>query len=292
MNRPLPHPSVDSLSTGPVDRLPAKARLDLHLHSDRSDGKLPPDELLRRCAEGRLDLVALTDHDLVPSLAAGWQTVAGRRIRVVHGAEVSGVHRGKELHLLVYFPDEMPASFRAFLDGRARFRAERYESARRSIGLPGVTEADAAAFAGARALTRHHLARALVEAGHVGDTAAAFRHFTATRHGHVPPVDVSFVDVIRTARAAGGFTSWAHPSLGDAELWAPALEKEGLQALEASRPGLGLHGRGVLSRLARKLGLLTTGGSDWHGWTGGAPGQYAFPLREAGPLLAVLGIAH
>ena len=273
------------------DKLPARARLDLHLHSTLSDGTLSPEALLKRCAEARLDLVAITDHDLAPQVPAGWQTIAGRRICVVHAAEVSGVWEGKELHLLVYFPGEMPTSFREFLGTRARHRAHRYETARQSIGLPDVAPADDAAWRGERAITRHHLARALVDAGHVGDTAGAFRNWTGSRHGHVPPVDLSWAEALATAREAGGFTSWAHPRFEDARAHTKTFKGMGLQALEAIRPGLGHHGRAVLQRIAHKNGLLVTGGSDWHGWTGGAPGQFAFPLREGKGVMRALGIA-
>lgn len=283
MNQPSAHQ--------PPSRVPDRARLDLHLHSDRSDGVLTPRALLERCATGRLDVIALTDHDLAPDLTAGWHRVGGRWIRVLHAAEVSGVHEGKELHLLVYFPGEMPSSYRDFLTSRARHRASRYEIARASIGLDGVAPADDTARAGGRSLTRHHLARALVASGHVASVGAAFSFYAAQRHGHVPNVDLTYVDAIRIAREAGGFASWAHPSSEDAVAWTRELAAVGLQALEASRPRLGMHGRAVLARLARKHGLLVTGGSDWHGWHGGAPGQFSFPLREARPFLSALDVS-
>jgi 3',5'-nucleoside bisphosphate phosphatase len=283
MNAPVARPKSDPL--------PARARLDLHLHSTLSDGKLEPEALLRRCAEGRLDLVALTDHDLAPRVPSGWQTIAGRRMRVLHAAEVSGVWQGRELHLLVYFPGDMPQRFRDFLQGRAMHRAERYEAARESIGLPGVAPADDAAWRGERAITRHHLSRALVSAGHVGDMPAAFRGYTGSRHGHVPPVNLSWEDAIAEARACGAITSWAHPRFQDAKDFTKTFKGLGLHAIEAIRPGLGHHGRAVLQRIAHKHGLMVTGGSDWHGWTGGAPGQFAFPLREAKALMRALGVA-
>lgn len=283
MTAPVPSPLSDPL--------PPRARLDLHLHSTGSDGKLEPAALLQRCVDGRLDLIALTDHDLAPLLPAGWQDVGGRRIRVLHAAEVSGVWQGRELHLLVYFPGEMPQRFRDFLRGRARHRAERYDAALESIGLPGIAPADAAARRGDRAITRHHLSRALVAAGHVGDMPAAFRSYTGSRHGHVPPVDLPWEDAIAEARACGAVTSWAHPRFEDARAFTKTFKGFGLQALEAIRPGLGQHGRAVLQRIALKHGLMVTGGSDWHGWTGGAPGQFAFPLREAKAMMRALDVA-
>ncbi|MEC7946572.1 MAG: hypothetical protein VX265_03330 [Myxococcota bacterium] len=262
------------------------------MHSTLSDGKLPPDQLLQRCAAGRLDLVALTDHDLAPQLPAGWHTVAGRRIRMLHAAEVSGVWEGRELHLLVYFPGDMPQRFRDFLVSRAQHRAKRYEAARASLGLPGVAPADDAAWRGERAITRHHLSRALVEAGHVGDLPAAFRTYTGSQHGHVPPVDLAWKDAIAEARECGGVTSWAHPRIADAQSCTKTFKQFGLQAIEAIRPGLGHHGRAVLQRIAHKHGLMVTGGSDWHGWTGGSPGQFSFPLREARALMRTLGVPY
>ena len=69
--------------------LPASARVDLHMHSDRSDGRYAPEEVLRRCAAARLDVIALTDHDLPAALPVGPVEQDGRRLIVVHGTEVS-----------------------------------------------------------------------------------------------------------------------------------------------------------------------------------------------------------
>ena len=92
--------------------LHAKSRLDLHIHSNHSDGRYPPEEVLRRASVGGIDVLPLTDHDQPPALKAGPQVVAGRTIRVLHGVEVSAMSGDEELHLLVYFPGEMPEEFR------------------------------------------------------------------------------------------------------------------------------------------------------------------------------------
>jgi hypothetical protein len=245
--------------------------------------------VLARAAAGRIDILALTDHDLPPVLAAGVHEVAGRRVRVLHAAEVSGCHEGREQHLLVYFPGEIPDGYRAFLRVRAAVRAERYDEAVRRLGLtPGVDvpAADAAARAGERALTRHHLVRALRDAGLVPDSRSGFPRVAPV----VPLIDLPFVQAIREARAAGGLTSWAHPSRPDAEAWTRTFVEAGLQALEGARPQQDRSTRNALAKLAERHGLLVTGGSDWHGWHEGAFGMFAFEGERAAAFCEALGL--
>jgi len=267
-----------------------KVRFDLHLHSSRSDGEFSPDEVLRRCARGGLDVIALTDHDIGPAIEAGPVEVEGRRLHVVHGAELSGVHEGEEFHLLVYFSGEMPTPFAEFLRERSSLRARRYDQAIENIGLPGLAPADALANRGDRAVTRLHLSQALVQAGHVRNLREAFKRFTGRQHGLVPSVELDFIEAIEVTRAAGGFTSWAHPSLEAARAHSATFARHGLQALEAWRPRMSAHDRAVLMRMALRHGLLITGGSDWHGWGHPEVGRFAFPERLARPFAEALKI--
>ena len=255
------------------------------MHSTRSDGALAPEALLARCAQGNLDAVAITDHDLPPALPAGWHTVGTRRIRYIHGVELTGHHEGREYHLLAWFSGEMPGAFRDFCSQRARARAQRYDAALASMGLGGMAPADPAAHRGERALGRVHLAQALVESGHVSSVQQAFDVYLSRRHGHVPLAELSFVDAISAAVDAGAFTSWAHPGLLDARRLAGVFAEAGLHALEACRPGLGRLGRGELMSVAHRHRLGVTGGSDWHGWSGARLGEFSFPARLASPFL-------
>jgi 3',5'-nucleoside bisphosphate phosphatase len=240
------------------------ATFDLHLHSSCSDGKLPPEGVLEQAARGGLDVIALTDHDLVGALEPRVHQVGGRAIRVLCGAEISGVHDGREFHLLVYFPQDAPPRFDDFCRRTVRARAERYEVARANIGLPGVRPAPPEAHAGDLALTRHHLARALVEAGHASDLSDAFARYTGS--DNVPRLDLPFVECIREARACGGLTSWAHPPREAVERYLDTFVEAGLHGLEGMRPGLRRTDRRFYKKKARRHGLFLTGGSDSHGW--------------------------
>ena len=275
----------------PLRSLPPGARFDLHLHSDRSDGRLGPGDVLRACAAGGLHAFALTDHDLAPALPAGRQQVGLKTVHILHGAEISGHHEGIELHLLVYFAGPMPDDFRAFCRERSRRRVLRYDGAIERLGLTGLAPADEVARDGRRALTRLHLAQALVEAGHVPDIQSAFERYLGSHRGLVPLIDLSFIDAIRGARAAGGVTSWAHPNLAKAQEWTPTFVEAGLQGLEGLRPGFGRRQRNAFRRLARVNGLFLTGGSDFHGWYPGRLGDFGVHRRELSGFLDALAVA-
>lgn len=258
-------------------------RFDLHLHSDRSDGRYPPDEVLRRCALGGLDVVALTDHDIAPAIAAGTHVVEGRAVRVIAGVEASGVWEGTELHFLVLFPGEFPADFAAFCAARVAGRVDRYEAARARLAFD-LPPPDAASLAGERALTRHHLARALVDQGHAKDLRDAFRRFVGETLGNVPPVDVTADQVIAAGRDAGGVVLWAHPVRDHLHRWLPALVQAGLMGLEGVRPGHNSAERRLARNAARRHDLVLSGGSDWHGWHDLSPGLFAAERNEIATL--------
>jgi predicted metal-dependent phosphoesterase TrpH len=271
--------------------LRASSRLDLHMHSARSDGRYSPEEVLARCSAGGLDVVSLTDHDLATAIPSGGHTIGGRPIHVVAGAEISGTHRGQEHHLLVYFPDTVPHAFLAFCTEQVRARLDRYDAAIRALGLTGVEVADEAAHRGDLSLTRHHLARALVAAGHARDLRDAFARFAGDASVFVPPLPTAFVDAVRIARLHGGVTSWAHPPAAAVREHLAAFVSAGLQGLEGLRPRLTSADRRFYRTMAQRFGLFVTGGSDWHGWHDDDLGLFAVEQQEVRGFVSALGIA-
>lgn len=257
--------------------------LDLHVHSNHSDGKYDPLEVLRLAATGGINVLALSDHDLSPALRPGVHEVEGRSIRVLAAAEVSGAHAGEELHLLVYFPGEPPPEARAFLRERAASRAQRFNEAAERLQLP--ERAPPEAVAGEASLTRFHLAAALAEAGRVKRPSEAW---ALLQRDTVPLIEFTFLEAIRTARSWGGLTSWAHPALADANQHLATFVAAGLQGLEVCRPGLPKPTRNGLKRLAKRYNLLVTGGSDFHGWWPGKLGDFRFEGDQAEAFLARL----
>jgi hypothetical protein len=272
------------MSVLPAD-LRASTTFDLHLHTSASDGRYPLDDVLSRCAGRGLDVVAITDHDLSLDLAPGAHTIDGHRLHVLPGAEISGVHEGREYHLLVYFPTGVPAAFRDFCRRQCDERQTRYAAAVASLGfdLPPPTDA--------RALTRLHLAHALVDAGAVTSRGEAFKTYLGDGHGHVPHLQLPFAEAIRTARRCGGITSWAHPPLDAVRRYLPEFVAAGLQGVELYRPRITSSDRKALKKLARRHGLIVTGGSDWHGWNGDQPGLFRVQSGQLGGFLELLRAA-
>lgn len=272
--------------------LPTNARFDLHMHSLRSDGQQSPQAMATLAANAGLDVIAITDHDCEPVLPWGPTQVAGRSLHIVHAAELSGMHQGRELHLLVYFSAEMPLEFRRLLRSLCLARVHRYEQACLAFGVEGLPPPDEAARAGERALTRTHLAQALIEGGHARDPADAYGRFAGSKAGLVPEVDPTFVALIRMARAVGGLTSWAHPPAEQVAQHLSTFVRAGLQGIETARPKLPGPERAGLQKLAHRHGLIQTGGSDHHGWPNQRPlGQWSFPMREARPFARALKLA-
>ena len=265
-------------------------RYDFHLHTNRSDGQFPPEVVLARCAAAGLGVVALTDHDLPQALSPGEHVFEGRTIRLIAAAEVSGMHDGHELHLLVYFRDAVPEGFRQFCADQVRERAERYQAGRENLQKPGIPEVDAEALAGDRALTRHHLARALVAAGHAKDLREAFAKHVGDSTGMVPPFRLTFQEAIATALSHGGLTSWAHPYHEHLDRYLPTFVKWGLQGVEGIRPSSTSRDRRTARTAAKRHGLFVTGGSDWHGWYDAGPGLFAVERPEIADFLTALGI--
>lgn len=263
-------------------------RFDLHLHTSRSDGQHPPDEVLVRCAKGGLDVVAITDHDIAPPFRAGVHEVDGRAIRVIAGVEASGMHDGAELHLLVYFPGDVPDAFRAFTQAQVSARVERYETGRLALEVE-LPPADAAARSGERALTRHHLARALVAAGACRDIREAFARFLHEGAGNVPKVQVAAGEVIDAAHTSGAVVSWAHPTRDQSQRHLEGLVKLGLDGVEGIRPRASSADRRFFRNAAKRHGLFVTGGSDWHGWYEGEPGLFAVERAEIAAFVERIG---
>jgi 3',5'-nucleoside bisphosphate phosphatase len=252
-------------------------RIDLHTHSSVSDGTESPAELLNTARAAGLAVVALTDHDTT----AGWVAAEEARpagLTVIPGMELScrwfpGDERPISVHLLAYlFDPEHPG----LAEERARLRAERLGRAEKIVaalvadGYPLMWEEIVAGCAGG-VVGRPHVARALVDAGAVGSVDDAFA--TLLHHGspyYVAKADTDVRDGIALVRAAGGVPVFAHGLatkrgrvVGDDAI--AAMAEAGLLGLEVDHPDHAPDERDHLRGVARDLGLLVTGSSDYHG---------------------------
>jgi 3',5'-nucleoside bisphosphate phosphatase len=280
-------------------------RVDLHTHSDASDGTDPPAEVMRRAAAAGLDAVALTDHDTVVghdqarrAVKAEWE--AGRRLTLVPGMELSCRLAGRSVHLLAYLfdPDqpELAAETRRIRDDRV-LRARAMVDRLIDLGVP-VTWDEVAAIAGTAVVGRPHIARAMAAAGAVSSPAEAFTADWIGDGGraYVDRYALEPARAIRLIREAGGVAVIAHPRSGprtsDEEI--AGLAAVGLAGVEVFHPDHDEAERSSLLALTNDLGLVATGGSDDHGTlTGHRIGCETTPARAYQSLIArASGEAH
>lgn len=245
-------------------------RLDLHMHTDCSDGDLSPAELVAAAVEARLDVISITDHDTAAGVSAAVSAAQGTTLRVIPGVELSSTHEGRELHILGYGMDpDSPAILEHGASAR-RKRVARMEAMLERLAREGVevemAAVRAAAGAGAAMMGRPHLAQVLVARGYAETPAQAFDTLIGDDHPSFVPTDLGTpVEAVATIRESGGLAVWAHPPMDMLDGLLPWLVEAGLRGLEAYRPGwLPRRTRQVAAR-AHAHGLCVTGGSDFHG---------------------------
>lgn len=277
-------------------------RIDLHTHSNVSDGTDRPDELVRRAAAAGLDVVAITDHDTVDGWPAARGAGSAENVLVVPGVEMSTRLRGAGVHLLAYLLD--PA-YPPLADELARVRdsrANRLSDMTRLLteaGMP-IDVADVLAVAGtASSIGRPHVADALIAKGYVADRAEAFNRLLAEGGpAYVPRYAPAAGDAVRIVREAGGVAVLAHP-WGRASrrvLSATAiavLAEDGLAGIEIDHEDHGPADRTALREIASAHGLVVTGSSDYHGTgkVGHALGVNTTDPAEFSRLLALARVA-
>jgi predicted metal-dependent phosphoesterase TrpH len=250
----------------------AAVNIDLHTHSNRSDGTLAPAELVQRAAAAGVQVLALTDHDTTAGLDAAGEAARIAGIRLVPGVEVSASWRAQSIHVLGLWVDPTSLPFQKRLETQAERRRQRMRNMCErltKLGLPGK-ELQAAVDAQPGLPTRAHLAAALVAGGHVMRADDAFRKYlgkgkTAHLAADWPPLS----DIVTWIRDAGGVASLAHPgryklSAGARRQMVTEFVAAGGGAIEVVTGANGASHVEASAMLAIKFGLLGSVGSDFH----------------------------
>ncbi len=244
--------------------------VDLHMHSQASDGDYPPAELMKLSkAEGRV-AVALTDHDTMEGIPEARAAARELGMRFVHGVELSVSYGKRDIHLLGYFKGFNPESgFNSYLKNRLEMRARRLKKIVEKLTALGirVKPEEILAEAGEAPVGRPHIARVLMKKGHVGSTQEAFdRYLHNDGPAYVRYEKLAVAEAIVLVHDAGGLAVLAHPgiyNLASADI-SPLVEA-GLDGLEARHSEHTLGHVDVYGKMAGEMGLFITGGSDYHG---------------------------
>ncbi|RRD47418.1 PHP domain-containing protein [Tessaracoccus sp. OH4464_COT-324] len=250
-------------------------RIDLHTHSNVSDGTDTPTTLVHAAISAGLDVIALTDHDTFAGVAEAQE--AGRRsgLKVLNGLEMSTKFGGESVHLLGYGCDPRNADLKAEL---ARIRAGRTERLPRMIeqlqdnGID-ITVDEVYEHAGdASAVGRPHVADILVKKGVVATRAEAFKSWIGVNQpGYAERYACPLEEAIDLIHSARGVAIIAHPWSREsrAVLTAPVLERlvleHQLDGIEVDHQDHDMDTRELLFEMGARLGLIRTGSSDYHG---------------------------
>lgn len=259
---------------------PGTATADLHAHTTRSDGVLEPIELVAQAAACGIRLFAIADHDNlaayreltapgVPALPAGLELVPAVEINAVTRGIALDLPEG-ELHVLGLGVDPGDESFEELLSSQRSARRVRFAAMverLRAIGLPVDPHLEDLDPGSDDALGRPTLARALVAAGHATSVEDAFTRILGQgQPGYVPRRGMGPVDAIRAIRAAGGLASLAHFAEAPVAITLlRELQAQGLDGIESHHRSFDEATRAAVGEVARALGLVETGGTDYHG---------------------------
>lgn len=247
--------------------------VDLHSHSNASDGSDDPAELVEAAAAAGLTAVALTDHDNLAGIPEASQAAADVGIELVSGTELSVDWPEGAMHMLVYFLEPVPGPLqdrlKSLQDGRDD-RNHRMVSALYDLGID-ISYEEVATEAGGKGIGRPHVATVLVRKGVVPDMQAAFdEYLSAGRPAYQERLRLDHAEAARLSVESGAVPVVAHPhtigvSAEDYERSFARLAEAGVLGVECYYPEYEPDLREHLARLTRSVGLVPTGGSDYHG---------------------------
>lgn len=253
--------------------------IDLHVHTTASDGRSSPEQVVEAARRAGVRVLAVADHDTVAALDVAAARCAESGITWVPGVEITALLDGADVHLLGYFMDHRSPVLAGFLEAQAADRVRRIHEMidrLRALGLPLDAEAVFAGPGGCadRWVGRPTLARELVRQKLVRSTRDAFdRYLAEGGAAFVSRRAPSPAEVIAIVHGAGGIVSLAHPGAMGRDEWIPMMAEAGLDALEAYYPEHPPQFTVHYCALAARLGLSTSGGSDYHGDPGYGPAR-------------------
>ncbi len=248
--------------------------IDLHLHTTASDGVLTPSEIVRYAKSRGLQAIAITDHDTIEGCEEGSSEGEKLGFEVISGIEISAEHSPGSMHILGFFLDIHHALLNERLEYLQRARAERNPKIIEKLNQLGVriTYEEVLKASGGGQVGRPHFANVLIEKKYVRSFQEAFERFLKKgAPAYVDKVRFTSKEALHFINEAKGVAVLAHPNtlgLGghsDLEKLILRLVDEGLKGIEVYYPEHSSAEIGQYKALAERFGLLSTGGTDYHG---------------------------
>lgn len=249
-----------------------EVKIDLHIHSTYSDGVLSPEELVKLAVSINLNAIAITDHDNILGYKKASEYIKENNIplEIIPGIEVNTLFKGEEVHILGYFMDMEDKAFKEMLKKQ---QAARIAQTKEIIKLINKQEGSNIKFEDVKKLTvengsmgRPHIAKAVIASGLTGNLSETYAKFINDKSPtYTQRKTVSPHEAVETIYDAGGIPVIAHPcDIENPEKLIPDLMNYGLRGIEAYHRKHSPAMVEYFSSLAEKLGLIVTGGSDFH----------------------------
>ncbi|MBI02299.1 MAG: hypothetical protein CL783_07485 [Chloroflexi bacterium] len=242
--------------------------IDLHLHTTASDGTLTPKKLIEQISKTSLRIIAITDHDATIGSDQAIQAASThKQLTVIPGIELGTATNDSELHLLGYFINSSDSKLQSRLE---QFRTERIQSARATVDKLAAINRPVSwrrvVELARGSIGRPHIARAMIEAGHVETIAEAFDRFIGEKGiARVPRPKLHPIDALEIIHSAGGVAAIAHPRtvthLSDI---IKQLVKAGLVGIEVYAEKYRSDRINTYLDIATKYNLVPCGGTDYH----------------------------
>ena len=262
--------------------------VDLHCHSNISDGVLTPAAVAARAKANGVDVWALTDHDELDGIAAAREAAADLGLHYVPGVEISITWAGQTVHIVGLQIDETNADLAQGLintrSGRER-RAHEMAAQLAAAGIPGAYEGALKFVGNPDLISRTHFARYIIELGVCSDIGAVFRHYMIEgKPGFVPHRWATLKEAVTWIRGAGGIAVVAHPGrykFSDLEAGAffDEFKQLGGAAIEVMTGSHTVDQYDTFAKVAKAYGFMASRGSDFHG-----PGESRVDLGALPPL--------
>ncbi len=271
------------------------SKIDLHIHSTVSDGKLSPADIVRKSAERGLTVIALADHDAVDGIAPALAAAkAFPQLKVIPCVEISTDVPNGEVHVLGYFIDYTDHKLKATLERMRHSRRERAYGMVTKLGKLGIhiEWQRVQEIAGSGSIGRPHIAQAMLEKGYIASIKEAFtKYISRDGPAYVEREKMTPQEVVKLLLRTNGLPVLAHPlTINDLETLVAELKPAGLIGIEAYYNDYTAGEISKLVNLADRHGLLTTGGSDYHGLDNNTEtliGGADVPIESAEHLIAL-----
>ncbi len=248
------------------------AYIDLHTHSNYSDGTCTIEEIINMCAEKNIKTLSITDHDNIKGLEEAKEFCNEKNINLITGVELSATFFDEEIHILAYNFDINSKKLNTFLDNAKDFRHLRNEKMFKKFKELNIDiDFNDFTYNKDTVITRGDIANVLLKKGYISNREEAFNKYIGSgKSAYIKKDANSFDEVLALINEIGAISSIAHPNIynfypSNFKSALSKLKKNGLHAIECYHSSYNLNTSNTLIGYSNRFNLLKTGGSDFHG---------------------------